>query len=125
MVGVTYPVRATVSTKVGWERNSSAEAEKYAQTIHDHIDDGNGELVDECCGEEVQQSEQPPYTNEKCVIDDRVCSVSGARDVIAGHCCNDNSTEQLSTISKAHIDDSRMHEPGRREGPYPIHETPC
>lgn len=85
-----------MSTKVGGERNSGAEAEQNAQAIQDHIHDRNGELVDERCGEEVQQREQPPYTNEQRVIDDRVCSVSGTRDVIAGHCCDDNSTDELS-----------------------------
>jgi hypothetical protein len=90
-----------VSTKVGRERNSGAEAEKHTQTIHDHINKGNGELVDECCGEEVQQSEQPPDTNEKCVVDDRVCSVGGARNVVASHCCDDNSTEELRPLARS------------------------
>lgn len=66
----TYPVRAAVSTEVGGERNCSAKAEQHAQAIHDHVHDGNGELVDECCRKEVQQGEQPPYTNKKCVVDD-------------------------------------------------------
>ena len=92
---VTNPVRAAVSSKVGRQRNSSAEAEQNAQAVHDHVDDGDGELVNECCGKEVQQREQPPYTNEQCVVDDRVGAVSGARNVVASHGCNNNSTDEL------------------------------
>ena len=84
-----------MSTEVGGECNSSAEAEKYAEAIKDHIHNGNGELVNERCWEEVQQGEQPPYTDEQGVVDDRVCSVSGARNVVAGHSCDDNSAEEL------------------------------
>lgn len=91
----TYPVRAAVSTQVGWERNSGAETEKHAQSIESHIDDGNGKLVDERCGKEVQQCEQPPHTNEQCVVDNRVCAVSGACNVVAGHGCDDDSADEL------------------------------
>lgn len=61
---MTYPVRAAVGTEVGGKRDSSAEAEQHAQSIEDHVNDGDGELVDERCGEEVKQREQPPYTNK-------------------------------------------------------------
>lgn len=84
-----------MSSEVGRQRNSSAEAEQNAEAVHDHVHDGNGKLVDECCGEEVQQREQPPYTNEQCVVDDGVGAVSGARNVVASHGCNNYSTDEL------------------------------
>ena len=84
-----------MSSEVGWQRDSSAEAEQNAQAVHNHIDDGDGELVDECRGKEVQQRKQPPYTNEQCVVDDRVGAVSGARNVVASHGCDNYSTNEL------------------------------
>lgn len=92
---MTYRVRTAVSTEVGGKSNSSAETEQHAQTIHDHVHDGYGEFVDESRGEEVKQCKQPPDTNKQCVVDDRVCAVGCARNVITSHGCDDYSAEEL------------------------------
>lgn len=121
---MTYPVRAAVSAEVGGKCDSSTETEEHAQSIHDHVDDGNGELVDECCGKEVQQCEQPPYTDEQCVVDNRVCAVGRTCDIVAGHSCNDHSAEELYVVNHVRHGGGEIHIPGRREGPYPILATP-
>lgn len=66
----TNSVRAAVGAKVSRQRNSSAKTEQNAQSIHDHVNDRDSELVNERCREEVQQCEQPPYSNEQGVVDD-------------------------------------------------------
>ena len=47
---ITYRIGAAMSTKVCGQRDGSAETEQDAQSVHDHVDNGDAELVDEGCG---------------------------------------------------------------------------
>jgi hypothetical protein len=83
------------------QRNSSAEAEDDAERIHSNIHNRDAELVDEGCRQEVHQCEQPPYTNEQRVVDDRVCAPVSARNDVTHECGNENSADQLDTVNEA------------------------
>jgi hypothetical protein len=67
---ITYVVRAAVRTNVCRQRDGSAEAENNGERIHRDIHNRDAKLVDEGCGQEVQQCEQPPYSDEERVVDD-------------------------------------------------------
>jgi hypothetical protein len=88
-----------VCTKVRRQGNGRTETEEDAQGIHGHVDNGDGELVDEGRGKEVEQREQPPYSNEESVVDDGVCAVGRTLDVVAGHGCDNHGADELSCVS--------------------------
>ena len=87
-------------TKVRGQGNGGAEAEEDTQGIHGHVNNGDGELLDEGSGEEVEQREQPPHTNEEGVVDDGVCAVSCTLNVVAGHGGHDDGADELSCVSR-------------------------
>jgi hypothetical protein len=115
-----------VSTKVRREGDGRTETKENAQAIHGHVDNGDGELLDEGSGEEVKQREQPPYTNEEGVVDDGMCAVSRTCDIVAGHSCHDDGADELSGVS----DGSRLsvvgdgYTPARHGGPWTEPWTP-
>jgi len=82
-------------TKVRSQRDGSAEAKEHAQRVQRNIDDGDAELVDERCGQEIQQCEEPPYANEEGVVDDGVCAVCCAVDVVCHERCYEDGADQL------------------------------
>jgi hypothetical protein len=97
--GMTYRVRATMRTEIRSERNSSAEPEQHAQRIHGNVDDGDAELVEEGCGQEVQQGEEPPHADEEGVVDDGVGAVCGAVDVVGHERCDEDGADELLYVS--------------------------
>jgi hypothetical protein len=94
----TYPVRAAVSTKVCGKRDGSAEAEQHAQSIHGDVDNGDAELLDEGCGQEVQQGEEPPHADEERVVDNRVCAMCRAIDVVGHEGSNEDGADELCML---------------------------
>jgi hypothetical protein len=99
--GTTYIVGAAVRADVCGQRNGSAEAEDDTKRIHGDVHNRDAELVDEGCRQEVQQCEQPPYTDEQRVVDDRVCAPVSARNDVTHERGNENSADQLDIVNEA------------------------
>jgi hypothetical protein len=114
-----------VCTEVCGERDGSAEAEEHAQGIQGNVDDGDAELVDEGCGQEVEQGEQPPHADEERVVDDGVCAVCCAVNVVGHEGCNKDGADELHCVRRVH--DILMHIdiPARHGGPWIVLATPC
>jgi hypothetical protein len=87
-----------VRTEVCSERNGSAEAEQHTQSIHGDVDDGDAELVDERRGQEVHQGEEPPHADEERVVDNRVCAVCCAVDVVGHEGGNEDGADELCML---------------------------
>lgn len=88
-------VAAAVRTKVRGQSDGGAEAEENTQCIHGDVDNGDAELLDEGSREEVQQREQPPYTHEEGVVDDRVHARVGARNVVTHERSHNDGADEL------------------------------
>jgi hypothetical protein len=108
--GMTYIVGAAMRTQVGGQRNSSAEAEQHAQSIHGDVDNRDAELLDEGCWQEVEQREEPPYTHEERVVDDGGHAVVGARDVVAHEGCDEDCAEELGRVRRNSFFSTKSHE---------------
>jgi hypothetical protein len=91
----TYGVGAAVCAKVRSERDGSAKAEEYAQSIEDGVDDGDAEFVDEGGGDEVDEGQEPPDADEEGVVDDRVGAVCCAVDVVGHEGCDEDGADEL------------------------------
>lgn len=115
-------------TKVRSERNGSAETEQYAQCVHGNVDDGDAEFVEKRGGEEVQQGQEPPYSDEKGVVDNGVGAVRRAVNVVGHECRDEDGADELSYIRhgfRLSLTWSDEGIPARREGPWRVLATPC
>lgn len=90
-----------MGSEICGERNSSAEAEQHAQAVHGNVNNWNAELVDEGRRQKVEQREQPPHTDEERVVDDGVCAICCAVDVVGHERCDEDGADELATVNKA------------------------
>lgn len=66
----TYGVGTAVGTDVRGKCDGGAEPEDDTEGIEGSVDNRDTEPLDEGRGQEVEEGEQPPDTNEERVVDD-------------------------------------------------------